>query len=473
MSTKVLQVLRQVAQAGVEDKGIQRSVKLSALRSLIDTSLEQLSCSEVRQSQESEQGARGEGAVVFPDSGSDLRCGTCGCAFSKLEEQREHFRTDWHRLNQRLKLKNKPALSLLEAESVLNRSDAESLSGSASEASLSEDEDDANATAKQRSFADQIDLRIQGFPEVCAQMYGAVVLNSGRSGLDYTVLGKDKYWVVLMYSAGHFAGVIYQEDAIVATKTFHRYVVRKGQGGSQSAKDNTGKRAKSAGATLRRYNEQLLSHEISDLLKKWKSPYLEEAVRVFVAVSKSHRHVLFKDQEVLSAADPRVRRIPFITKRPTVKEAKCAMDRLRSVRLYHRTEIKVSSKDKSVAISGVEKKGRREPKAHVEAVTKQEPTEAAGIVDPRLQKLFETIKDGSLQDLSDALEALDREDPETLVQTLVQTNENGETVLHLAASIDNSEMIALLLEWGVTPEFRDSHGRTCYQKCKKKSSRDA
>ena len=45
-------------------------------------------------------------------------------------------------------------------------------------------------------------------------------------------------------------------------KTFHRYVVRQKQGGAQSAKDSCGRAPKSAGASLRRYNEAALAKDI-------------------------------------------------------------------------------------------------------------------------------------------------------------------------------------------------------------------
>ena len=45
-------------------------------------------------------------------------------------------------------------------------------------------------------------------------------------------------------------------------KTFHRYVVRQKQGGVQSSKDSAGRAPKSAGASLRRYNENALSKDI-------------------------------------------------------------------------------------------------------------------------------------------------------------------------------------------------------------------
>ena len=47
-------------------------------------------------------------------------------------------------------------------------------------------------------------------------------------------------------------------ETILKHKTFHRYVVRAKRGTTQSTQDNKGQAAKSAGATLRRYNESAL-----------------------------------------------------------------------------------------------------------------------------------------------------------------------------------------------------------------------
>lgn len=46
---------------------------------------------------------------------------------------------------------------------------------------------------------------------------------------------------------------------MVAHKTFHRYVVRAKRGTAQGARDAQGHAPKSAGATLRRYNEAALT----------------------------------------------------------------------------------------------------------------------------------------------------------------------------------------------------------------------
>jgi hypothetical protein len=64
-------------------------------------------------------------------------------------------------------------------------------------------------------------------------------------------------WAVLMLGGGHFAGAVFVSGAAVVHKTFHCYTVRAKQGGSQSSADNRSgtSHPKSAGASLRRYNQ--------------------------------------------------------------------------------------------------------------------------------------------------------------------------------------------------------------------------
>lgn len=66
---------------------------------------------------------------------------------------------------------------------------------------------------------------------------------------------------ILMLGGGHFAGAIFEADKPILHKTFHCYTVRAGQGGAQSGRDSksgSSFQPKSAGASLRRYNEQCL-----------------------------------------------------------------------------------------------------------------------------------------------------------------------------------------------------------------------
>ena len=77
-------------------------------------------------------------------------------------------------------------------------------------------------------------------------------------------------------------------------KTFHRYTTRRKQGGAQSSNDKSKGKANSAGAGIRRYNEQALDEEIQELLKDWKS-FILNSSRVFIRAPVNSKAKLFAD----------------------------------------------------------------------------------------------------------------------------------------------------------------------------------
>jgi Bacteroidetes VLRF1 release factor len=78
--------------------------------------------------------------------------------------------------------------------------------------------------------------------------------------------------IALMYDHVY----VYISANVLQHKTFHRYVVRAKRGTSQNQHDNKGKAAKSAGATLRRYNEAAFKQVLHVLLcdKPFKNTFL-------------------------------------------------------------------------------------------------------------------------------------------------------------------------------------------------------
>lgn len=79
---------------------------------------------------------------------------------------------------------------------------------------------------------------------------------------------------------------------MVKHKGFHRYVIRAKRGTVQSAHDKKGGAPKSAGATLRRYNEQQLERDIHDLLHDWRQ-LLTSCALIFHRTSVNNRGFVF------------------------------------------------------------------------------------------------------------------------------------------------------------------------------------
>eukprot|EP00949_MAST-11_sp_MAST-11-sp1_P004297 g4297.t1 len=134
-------------------------------------------------------------------------------------------------------------------------------------------------------------------------------------------------WIVLMVSAGRFAGACFERGILSKSKTVQRYVTRRGQGGSQSAKDSTGKIAQSAGSSLRRQQEINFRKDVAEILLSWKDQIAAADV-VWVAASKKNRNILFSRapgmpaKPQLEKTDPRIHFTPFQSARPTLEEAK-------------------------------------------------------------------------------------------------------------------------------------------------------
>jgi hypothetical protein len=218
--------------------------------------------------------------LTVPDSKT---CSSCSASFSDSFEQRQHFKLDWHRFNLKRKLQNKAPLGeeefnkmienksqmfekSLEAIDEEDQDDNVSLSGS--EDSSSEDDlsdiNDRQEMMKNRHPK----LFFENSEKQILSVYKCILVDqSDKSNIpdsDYLLFistfptPKFSYkWAILMLGGGHFAGAVFEGSKAVAHKTFHCYTVRAKQGGSQSMADNRSgtNHPKSAGASLRRYNQ--------------------------------------------------------------------------------------------------------------------------------------------------------------------------------------------------------------------------
>ncbi|XP_022085556.1 ankyrin repeat and zinc finger domain-containing protein 1-like isoform X2 [Acanthaster planci] len=143
-------------------------------------------------------------------------------------------------------------------------------------------------------------------------------------------------WLILMIGGGHFAGAIFDGKEVVVHKTFHRYTVRAKRGTAQGMRDSQqgGNQPKSAGASLRRYNEAALVDDIHALLASW-DDQTKACHRIFMRAPSYNKNVFFGGKSPpLDRHDQRIVTIPFATRRPTYKEIQRVHDLLSTIECY-------------------------------------------------------------------------------------------------------------------------------------------
>jgi hypothetical protein len=310
-------------------------------------------------------------SVTTPTPGG-LTCNACNIkTFTSQQEQRAHFKTDYHRYNVKRRVSGLNPVDEAAFESLLTSNQVGSISGSET-SSLSDleeedEEEDGQVTTTTAPTIDTIKIKASTAPHFLfkSNTDNAAIIYYGvwrclvapdkvslkkqdlgdkpAAAADLEKLNNLKHlrteggkWAVLLLSGGHFAGGIYdiiparvsnpkdtEKFPLIASKSFHRYVVRAKAGGKQSSKDATGKFAKSAGSQIRRHNEALLIKEVEMTLKSWKD-MLGECSLIMTAAPSLNSQILFSSNNtsVLSRGDSRVRQIPFVTRRPTISETK-------------------------------------------------------------------------------------------------------------------------------------------------------
>lgn len=303
------------------------------------------------------------------------------------EHDKEYYHSDWYRLNLKRKVAGLPELTEEEFNDLIETELIESLLGLELELDvevdrfehaiaklsmdpIAEDESEVSHLANKTPFV------MFGSPEIESNEALAVYkanfqmkqLSDPKKALFEFSSDPIRYGklAVFMIGGGHFAGAIInhklkdikgtsmsshkelkQEQLVdvVKSKTFHRYTVRKKQGGSQLSNDNARGNANSAGLSIRRYNEQALVKEVRELLTEWKHD-LNECHAIYIrANGASNRKILVFEDGVLRPGDERIRNFPFTTRRATKSELKRAW----TILLYvHVADIPKVNQKKSV-----------------------------------------------------------------------------------------------------------------------------
>ncbi|ORX84980.1 hypothetical protein K493DRAFT_341854 [Basidiobolus meristosporus CBS 931.73] len=446
--------------------------------------------------------------------GTSLTCATCGgVRFESVEEQREHVRLDWHRYNLKRKTLEGFSGPITEEEFEYMIADLSSISGSSSDEYDSESEEEevdlllkkhekaviqdnqAETPTAQKVRKGIFQLPIVWFetPSLGEHkrlgIYKSVLSDTKDSLDDITAdqlsnlvatlqidkpkLSKASVWTLMMMGGGHFAFAVFDngyDGKVLFHRTYHRYTTRRQQGGSQSRNDQAKGKARSAGASMRRENELKLQKEIRDLMVECKD-YLHRSSRIYTHVSVANKNVLFNyEDSVLKADDPRVRKFPFSTHRPTFNELKRAYKELVTAKIAEIPEEILNFQASTVTPTSVATEPTPVTTNH-EAL--EEPIDE---VDPLLDiktKAISSIRKGKMAIFKNLL----AKHPElTVTADLSALEPKYPTFLHLASFESRPDFVTYLIKNGANPATPALYGKTPkvpYDVAKDKNTRNA
>ncbi|KAI6775217.1 hypothetical protein HG530_001975 [Fusarium avenaceum] len=454
-------------------------------------------------------------------------CSLCGLTFTTVIDQRGHLKSDLHHYNLKQKLRGQKAVSEAEFENLVGNLD-ESLSGSDSDESEEEEDDgrqESTLTAllkKQAKLADKeggededtagqagrgkaplVWFSSPMLPEkTYFGMYRAILTGDEQRNQDLVEVLKKKqieaisipknlkdgalpeiaykgpHIFLCMIGGGHFAAMVVslaprpnkngmtmnREATVLAHKTFHRYTTRRKQGGSQSANDNAKGAAHSAGAGIRRYNEQALVEDVRNLLQDWKA-LIDTSELVFVrATGMTNRRTLFGpyDGQVLKHNDTRLRGFPFSTRRATQNELMRSFIELTRLKVREIEPVQEVKKDTESANSAKTSTKPSKPKLSEEEETALLHTSQlqAFVRRSKVPALLTYLKNNNI--------TADFEFQP------VEQNHHAPRPLHLAAAQNAAPLVlGLLVRGGADPTIKNNEGKTPFELAGERSTRDA
>ncbi|KAI8356573.1 hypothetical protein EDC96DRAFT_515462 [Choanephora cucurbitarum] len=436
------------------------------------------------------------------EDNNTIGCLTCNVLFDDREEQRQHFRTDWHRYNMKRKVVLKSSPVSFDQFELLLADLTESISGSESE-----EDDDIDTLVSQQKLAQERQEQLANDAKQVVlpimKKYSALTWfkTSKEDTIHYGIYRhlleegktlralqkKPKYWTLLMLGGGHFAGCVVdmtssqlhlRQVKMVAHRTIHRYTTRRKQGGSQSTNDQAkGSAAKSAGAQIRRYNEQMLQQEVRQVVSEW-SQYIQQSEMVCVHAPSGNRKLLFHyEGAVLDQV--KVKSIPFATRRPTLDELKRVLLEMVTVKVV---EINPEAIEE-YRQRWIEKELKAEHQlAKSTTVNQKSSQETQSTLDSAWTRLISLVRQNKTNVTLGYLEkhVLDISGPlpSQLAEEEGQDLYHFPTLLHLVAGQgggqEGAQLIsALLTQYDADPTFVSGAGKTAYEVCKDKEARNA
>ncbi len=313
---------------------------------------------------------------------------------------------------------------------------------------------------------------------------------TAASGLPLPEAYKEPHVFLCMMGGGHFAAMIVsltprqtkssatgplaKEATVLAHKTFHRYTTRRKQGGAQSSNDAAKGAAHSAGASLRRYNEQALQDEVRLLLQDWKGMIDTSELLFIRATGNTNKRTIFGpyDGQVLRQNNPRIRGFPFNTRRATKDELMRAFVELTRVKILEIDEVAIAAAKRAAEDTiknALADKVRRNAAKQIPAKSAEEET--ALLHTSQLQAL---VRRSKVPALLTYLKTNNLPADFLFQPPDAQLHYHAPTPLHLAATQNSVPLISgLLLKAGANPTLGNGEGKTAFELAGDRSTRDA
>ncbi|XP_039770821.1 ankyrin repeat and zinc finger domain-containing protein 1 [Ornithorhynchus anatinus] len=262
-------------------------------------------------------------------------CSACAQTFRDRRDQREHYKLDWHRFNLKQRLRGRAPLPAAAFQEKTQAGDVSGTSGSEDSTSTAEESGTEESDGGEGPGPGGRPRGTRPHRVLFRNARGRFLSafrcllgprREGEGGGDHPVArleqGGPKVCAVLMAAAGHFAGAVFRSGQVETHKTLHRYAARARRGTAQGSRDARGAAPRSAGASLRRYNEAALCEEARELLAgPGRAGAPEEADTVPPRTPRRGRGPFFGERGApLRRRDPRLWDIPIAARRPTFRE---------------------------------------------------------------------------------------------------------------------------------------------------------
>ncbi|KAI9554096.1 hypothetical protein GHT06_019368 [Daphnia sinensis] len=431
--------------------------------------------------------------------GEELHCRTCLTSFTEKDDYRLHYRDDLHRYNLKLKLIGKPPVTQQEFCEI--EDGISSISGSDSE------EDSSDRTAKVTVGTPKIYFQNQKGQKMAVYrclLHSKKKPTNNEEELIQLIqnLPKQNMWAIIMLGG----------TEIVNHKTFHSYTVRAKQGGGQSSRDNKsggGSHPKSAGASLRRYNEAAFAEHVQSLFICW-CDVLKKCNMIFYRAASSNQTIMFGGKNpFFDRSDARLRSIPFPTRRATLKEVRRVWLQLATIELVGKAEtdemqegcateiitttdnLKLDSESTDDELKIVELQRAKRMKKKIAAKNSSNiaiQSVEINVDDKDLfpgeneirENIFLAIKRGNsdlldkeIEKLSEILDSYREEYQVDITDVLNhRLGDSCETLLHQTASMNKrAPFVWKLMDLGCDPSLSDASGRVPYMLASDKETR--